>query len=443
MGALKGMIRLSNEPGSLGLGCDERGLALGGVPLLLRTSAGFAPRPRAEIEHLLTRAYGVEDYVARVLSGIGVIARALNAGETARAMIAAVQLRLPPLDWNGAVRIAQAENELLKYSSNQPRDWHGRWTREGPARNSSLATRASFEPSDTSHSKQPDPSTSNRAETSTDEPSLPPGWSVEDFDEIRSDGEPPPQSFEPLQDWLRLPERQRNDELGDLLEWIANAKPEDELAISREITRLFYDKNAKFGGDEFNRALGESLRFGPNNRAGREQLLKDLDHLTWGDPAFAGQFETALGIVAGLISPRLLLRPPRLVIGAGAWNSGWAERGQALSKALGANLPSNFKAIDRYFGGVATSIKSIDLRGATYQDPSRLAASIDRYVDQLKKFKFDSKGWLSVSADQIKTRELKLAIPKSVATDSQRAAITYAAHRAKSAGVKVTVISIP
>jgi hypothetical protein len=62
--------------------------------------------------------------------GLLAVADALNEGETARAMIAAVQLKLPPLDWHGAVRILRAENALAKYNFNptEPRDWHGRWT---------------------------------------------------------------------------------------------------------------------------------------------------------------------------------------------------------------------------------------------------------------------------------------------------------------------------
>jgi hypothetical protein len=45
-------------------------------------------------------------------------------------MIAAVHLKLPPLDWAGGVRILRAEAALAKYNFNplEPRDWHGRWT---------------------------------------------------------------------------------------------------------------------------------------------------------------------------------------------------------------------------------------------------------------------------------------------------------------------------
>jgi hypothetical protein len=57
-----------------------------------------------------------------------VVADALSQGNLAKAMIAGTLLKLPELDWNGAVRIANAEDTLSKYDPSQPRDWHRRWT---------------------------------------------------------------------------------------------------------------------------------------------------------------------------------------------------------------------------------------------------------------------------------------------------------------------------
>ena len=54
------------------------------------------------------------------------VARALSENEMVRAMIAAVLLKLPELDWDGAVRIAQADDTLSKYDPDEPRDFHGR-----------------------------------------------------------------------------------------------------------------------------------------------------------------------------------------------------------------------------------------------------------------------------------------------------------------------------
>ena len=123
------IFKLSNEPGSLGLSCTEKGLDLAGVPLLARTEHGFSPRSADEIRWLIGQAYRGEIDPADIMGGLGVVAGALNNGETARAMIAAVLLKLPALDWDGAVRIAQAENALAKFGfdPNERRDWRGRW----------------------------------------------------------------------------------------------------------------------------------------------------------------------------------------------------------------------------------------------------------------------------------------------------------------------------
>jgi len=120
--------RLTDEPGGLGLNCTDTGLSLAGVPLLRTTPLGFEPRSAAEIGALANRAYGDDIDPTRLASGLEVVAQALNRGDLGRAMIAAVQLRLPELDWGAAVRIAQAEHALAKFDPNEPRDGRGRWT---------------------------------------------------------------------------------------------------------------------------------------------------------------------------------------------------------------------------------------------------------------------------------------------------------------------------
>lgn len=119
------IFKLSNYPGSLGLSCDEGGLELAGVPLLNKTNQGFGARPASEVEHLIASAYGADTYSNLTMTRLEAVARALSAGDLAYAMTAAVLLKFPELDWNGAARIAQADN-LLKYNPDEPRDWHGR-----------------------------------------------------------------------------------------------------------------------------------------------------------------------------------------------------------------------------------------------------------------------------------------------------------------------------
>jgi hypothetical protein len=113
---------------ALGLDCTTKGVTLAGVPLLKTDAAGLARRSPDELAALLQAAYGRIVDPSAVAAGLDVVARALNAGDIGRAMVAAVRLSLPALSWDGAVRIAIADEGLAKYSPGQPRDQHGRWT---------------------------------------------------------------------------------------------------------------------------------------------------------------------------------------------------------------------------------------------------------------------------------------------------------------------------
>jgi len=131
MPAAERFFRLANEPGATGLSCDESGVHLCGAPLLRRTDAGFEPRPTCEIEALIAKAYGGAEDGARLMSGLRCVADCLNKGELARAMIAAVFLRLPDLDSDGAEDITKVDALFRKYDPNEPRDRRGRWTTGG------------------------------------------------------------------------------------------------------------------------------------------------------------------------------------------------------------------------------------------------------------------------------------------------------------------------
>ena len=115
-----------DRDGGLGLSCTAAGLSLAGVPLLRKGGAGFAPRTPDEVETLLQAAYG--DTARLSSSALDSIADALNRGDLAKAAMTAVFLKLPDLDADGAVRMILADDALAKYSPDQPRDDHGRWT---------------------------------------------------------------------------------------------------------------------------------------------------------------------------------------------------------------------------------------------------------------------------------------------------------------------------
>ena len=128
MGYVEQNFRLTNEPGGLGLSCTEAGLSLAGAPLLRKSDTGFARRSTTEIEALIQAAYSGHIAVTDLLPGINAVVRALNRGELARAMTAAVLMKLPALDWQAAARLAHAEDRISKYRADELRDWLGRWT---------------------------------------------------------------------------------------------------------------------------------------------------------------------------------------------------------------------------------------------------------------------------------------------------------------------------
>lgn len=113
-----------------------------------------------------------------------------------------------------------------------------------------------------------------------------------------------------------------------------------------------------------------------------------------------------------------------------AWELGWAARGLYFSERLGANLPRNFKGIDAFVDGVATSIKSTDLRAATYQNTTNLMYRLNYYIDKLALYEGNDAGAIIINSSDINQRVLSLAIPKGSMTAAQRAAIEAARLRA-------------
>ena len=133
MSPIERRFHLATDAGALGLNCTSEGATLAGVPLLCKTPAGFSPRPAAEIGALMKAAYGRDIDPAGLTPGLEVIAEALNRDDLGRSMIAALRLRLPELDWEGAVRVAHVDQVLTKYDPSEARDARGRWTAEGGA----------------------------------------------------------------------------------------------------------------------------------------------------------------------------------------------------------------------------------------------------------------------------------------------------------------------
>lgn len=214
----------------------DRGLRL---HLIERREENFVVRERNEIERLLRRAYECDPPMERILSGLATVARALNAGDQCLARIAAVHLRIPDLPSPLARSAMEAEDRLIKYArdeGNDP-DWD-------PAKHPRAGT-------------PPNPGWFAPTDGGSDETS--PVRTAQNNDSTRhSDASPSARD-----DWVRLrPGPKRIDELADFIEWIANAKPEDEQAIRAEIKRYFADAGDPGSAAALNSDLTVLLRPG-------------------------------------------------------------------------------------------------------------------------------------------------------------------------------------
>jgi hypothetical protein len=126
------MFKLDQNPKGRGLRCDGGGLFLGSHALLRRDRQGnFEPRPVADLQTLLGRVYGGDANWDSRIRSVELVAKALNEGEMARAMMTAVLNCLP--DPGGPIGIADVDSVLAKagFNPDEPRDERGRWTSAG------------------------------------------------------------------------------------------------------------------------------------------------------------------------------------------------------------------------------------------------------------------------------------------------------------------------
>jgi hypothetical protein len=398
--------RLSENTGddNLGLSCTEQGLMLGRTPLIERRDGRFVARARSEIEQLLSCAFQSNVVVDRLMPGLATVAAALNANDQALARIAAVHLRIPDLPNQAARDAMEAADVLIKSA-----DWN-------PALHPRAGTPPNpgwFAPTDGAGSE----SFSTRT-AQNDDPTH------------RSDASP-----NAGEDRVRLrPGPQRVDELADFIEWIANAKPEDEQAIRAEIKRYFYDVGDQGSAAALNSALTVLLRPGITQEDRQRILDHQLDVFTRADPGAYAQtrdWATGAALLAGGMPPVAAGEAAAAEQASEAWTYGWARRGQYFDQLLrDGSLPPLFRTIDNFIDGVATSIKSIDLNAATYQDAARLTYRLNQYVDDLGDYAGGRLLATIVRLPDISDRVLNLVVPKGATTEVQRVAIEAAQARA-------------
>jgi hypothetical protein len=370
------------------------------------------------------------------MSGLDAVASALNAGDLCRARIAAVHLRIPDLP-NAFARLdMQLEDVALKLDRIGKTTAAGDWN---PAAGSGW-----------------DPDKHPRAGTGPN-----PGWFAP-----TSGGDsnisPTLVSDKPADDGrLHLPPGERDDEVADLLEWIANSNPEDTSAIRAEIQRLYSAVGDKMGASALNQALSDVLE--DPSRETRQWVLDNYEIYTRTDPAEVGQFGDNL-VTEALLGPassfpkagaEAATEAEEAATAAGTaatetasvlWRLGWGARGQAIETEIKATLPKgtvladNFPVIDHSVGDLITSIKSIDLNAATYQQPEILARRIDQYVDKLAGFGTKTWAGVEVTVTENTQRQLIIAVPKGSISTVQQKVIDNAILRANN---RVNVRIVP
>jgi hypothetical protein len=399
--------RLSEAgPDNLGLACTDDGLVLGRTPLIERRGGRFVVRERNEIERLLKEVFPCRSAVDRLMPGLTTVASALNANDPCLARIAAVHLKIPDLPSFSARADMEIEDCFIKSVDWNP-DLH---PRTGTPPNPGW-----FAPTGGSDSE---PSPIQTAQN--DNPAV-----GSDAPSIGGDGR------------ARLPPGNRIDELGDFLEWLANATPDDEKAIRAEIKRYYYDVGDTIGGDALNAALSDVLEPGITLKD-RQDILNGIAPYAASDPAEIAQARN-LAVGAILLLQNLPAATAAIEAPSQIWKLGWAARGAYISEQLGADLPPNFPVVDGWAGGVVTSIKSIDLNAATYQDAMRLTYRLNSYTDSLALFEGNDFAGVLIRSSDIDRRVLNVAIPKGAMSAAQQAAIQAAAFRAQAFGVDLVL----
>ena len=429
------MWRLSEAgPDNLGLACTDDGLFLGGTPLIERHDGRFVVRDRDEIERLLRRGHRYIGEADRLMPGLAAVARALNAGDRCLARIAAVHLRLPDLPNPAARDAMEAEDLLIKYARDGGSlDWN-------PALHPRTGT-------------PPNPGwfapTGSESHDS-------PGVRVAENDDPtrRSDA-----SSDAVENWVHLPPgKYVNDELADFVEWIANARPEDEQAIRAEIKRYYYDVGDLHGGNALTAALSRALQPGVSLED-RKFIAEWVSRYAQYDPAVFGQDTDLIYSVLGFLSPWLLGRalpklpaiPPEIEFEtaqlalsaeqrAAIWKLTPTTRGKVIDKLLRrGDLHDLSRTIDDFVDNVAISNKSIDLNAATYQRSPILSSRVNQYLEKLEKYAGTDWGGDKIRESQIAGRVLRLIIPKASMTAVQREVIEAATKIARSKGLRLVV----
>ena len=129
-------------------------------------------------------------------------------------------------------------------------------------------------------------------------------------------------------------------------------------------------------------------------------------------------------------------------IGDSLWEKGAFKRGQIIDKALGNNLGYNFPVVDKLNDRTITSIKSMDLTLPTYQTGKGIYNTLVKNIDALDKFTYKSWNRKFIGLNDYDSKELEIAIPKTIISKEQEYGIDRAIQYAGNKGIKVKITII-
>lgn len=161
-------------------------------------------------------------------------------------------------------------------------------------------------------------------------------------------------------------------------------------------------------------------------------------------PAYDSWLVSTIGIADCPYAPALVLS--ELLAGkSGVWSLGPGPRGLAIESKLGGNRPAGCRVIDRFENGVATSIKSIDLKAATYQSAQALGSRLNGYMDRLAGWTGQTTPYAGVviQPGQVTARTCQIAVPAGGMSAAQQAVLNAAAPRAQGLGLRFIVTPVP
>ena len=118
-------------------------------------------------------------------------------------------------------------------------------------------------------------------------------------------------------------------------------------------------------------------------------------------------------------------------VSRGIWDLTPEARWTAVEQRLGKNLPGNFKTIDKFDQGIATSIKSLDLGAITYSDAAAITRVAQGYVNKVANYKGGTWNKITIDPTQITGRSLDLAVPPKGTAAKRRRAPRYINVRKK------------